>query len=141
MLNGIKHFLEFVSNNWTTMFIIIALITVAYVRINAFLKQSDGQKIAAAKAQIKESMLKLVGDAEADYQTWKMAGSLKRSMVIQRIFADSVFPAEKIIQAHSQQGRSGSHQAVGGDAEGPQFQDGIGALGVDFREQQGGTPA
>lgn len=88
MLNGIKHFLEFVSDNWTTMFIIIALITVAYVKINAFLKQSDDQKIAAAKAQIKESMLKLVGDAEADYQTWKMAGSLKRSMVIQRIFAD-----------------------------------------------------
>lgn len=88
MLNGIKHFLELVSDNWTTMIIVIAIATVAYMKIKAFIEQTDEQKIAAAKAQIKESMLKLVGDAEADYQAWKMAGSLKRSMVIQRIFAD-----------------------------------------------------
>ena len=88
MLNGIKHFLELVYNNWTIIIIVIALVAFAYVKIKAFIEQSDDQKIAAVKAQIKESMLKLVGDAEADYQTWKKAGSLKRSMVIQRIFAD-----------------------------------------------------
>ena len=42
----------------------------------------------AAKAQIQTVMLKLISDAEVDYESWNKAGSVKRSQVIQRIFQD-----------------------------------------------------
>ena len=42
----------------------------------------------AAKAQIREVVLKLVSDAEKDYDSWTKAGSIKRSQVVQKIFSD-----------------------------------------------------
>lgn len=88
MLNGIKNFLSFVNDNWTTIVVIISLIVALVRKIKAYVEQSDDKKIAIAKAQIKEAILKLITDAEVDYEDWNKAGSIKRSQVIQMIFRE-----------------------------------------------------
>ena len=88
MLDGIQNFLTFINNNWTALTVIIALVIAIYRKAKVFFSKSNDEKIAAAKVQIKESMLKWITDAEVDYETWKSAGSIKRSQVIQKIFAE-----------------------------------------------------
>ena len=50
--------------------------------------KSDEEKIDIAQKQIRETMLKLITDAEQDYDEWKLAGSIKRAQVIDKIFAN-----------------------------------------------------
>ena len=51
------------------------------------MKKSKEERVEAAKAQIRESMLKWITDAEVDYEAWSKAGSIKRSQVIKEIYA------------------------------------------------------
>lgn len=88
MIDGVKNFLMFLNDNWTSIAVILGLVAGLYQKIKTYLKQSDAQKIEAAKAQIRAAMLKLISDAEVDYESWNQAGSVKRSQVIQRIFQD-----------------------------------------------------
>lgn len=87
VLNGIKNFLHFINNNWTLIIIIIGLIITIYEKIKKYIKTSNKEKIDIAKEQIKEVILKLVSDAEVDYEEWNKAGSIKRSQVIEQIFS------------------------------------------------------
>lgn len=88
MLDGIKNFLQFVNDNWTAIIIIISLIIALYQKIKSYLSKSNDEKIAVAKQQIKEIILKLISDAEVDYEDWNKAGSIKRAQVIQKIFEE-----------------------------------------------------
>lgn len=88
MLNGIKVFLEFLNDYWTSIVVIISIIASIYVKIKIYMQKSKEEQIVAAKMQIKEIVLKLVTDAEIEYGDWAKAGSLKRAQVIQKIFAD-----------------------------------------------------
>lgn len=88
MLKSIQNFLEFIVDNWTTIFIIICMIVVIIARVKAFFKKSKEERIEVAKAQIKQVILKWVSDAEVDYIEWSKAGSIKRSQVIQKIYTD-----------------------------------------------------
>lgn len=88
MLKGIQNFLQFINNNWTTIIIIISLLIALYQKIKSFISKSNEEKIEQAKKQIKEICLKLVTDAEIDYENWNQAGSIKRAQVIQKIFID-----------------------------------------------------
>ena len=88
MLDGIKNFLMFLNDNWTSIAVILGLIAGLYQKIKTYIKQSDAQKIEAAKVRISAVVLKLISDAEVDYESWNQAGSIKRSQVIQRIFQD-----------------------------------------------------
>lgn len=88
MLTGIQNFLQFINDNWTAIVIIIALVMSIVLKIkNLFTKDKDGQ-IEIAKAQIKQTVLKLITDAEIDYNDWVKSGSIKRAQVIQKIYAD-----------------------------------------------------
>jgi hypothetical protein len=88
MLTGIQNFLQFINDNWTAIIIIIALgLSIALKIKNLFTKGKNGQ-IEIAKAQIKQIILKLITDAEIDYNDWAKSGSIKRAQVIQQIYAD-----------------------------------------------------
>lgn len=88
MLTGIQNFLQFINDNWTAILIIIALgFSIALKIKNLFTKGKNGQ-IEIAKAQIKQIILKLITDAEIDYNDWAKSGSIKRAQVIQKIYAD-----------------------------------------------------
>ena len=88
MLDGIKNFLQFVNDNWTTIIIIISLGIALYQKIKNYISKSKEEKIAGAKQQVQEVILKLISDAEADYNEWVKAGSVKRAQVIQKIFEE-----------------------------------------------------
>ena len=86
MLNGIKNFLEFVNQNWTTLVVIAGLLIGLYQKISTYLKKSNEEKVEIAKHQIREIMLKMISDAECDYDEWNKAGEIKRSQVIKKIY-------------------------------------------------------
>lgn len=86
MLNGMKNFLQFVNNNWTAIVILVSLIMTLVHKIRNYLSKSNTERIDIAKKQIKEVILKLISDAEKDYEAWENAGSIKRSQVIRKIF-------------------------------------------------------
>lgn len=103
MLKGIQNFLQFINDNWTTIVVIISLIIAIGKKTYDYFSKSDEERIEVAKKQISEICLKLISDAEVDYESWDKAGSIKRAQVIQKIFADypilaKVTDQEKLVE-------------------------------------------
>lgn len=86
ILDGVQNFLQLLNDNWTTIFIIVALIISIVKKTVDLFKESDDNKISVAKKQIQETILKLIADAEVEYEEWVKAGGIKRSKVIKEIF-------------------------------------------------------
>ena len=86
ILNGIKNFLQFINDNWTMIIIVIGLLISVIQKVKGYISKSNEEKIAIAKKQIQEIMLRLVTDSEVDYLEWQNAGAIKRSQVIEEIF-------------------------------------------------------
>lgn len=86
VLHGIQNFLQFINDNWTCIIVIIGLIIAVVKKAKNFFSKSDDEKIAIAKKQVQETMLKLITEAEVNYCEWIEAGSIKRSQVIEQIF-------------------------------------------------------
>lgn len=86
ILDGIKNFLQLINDNWTTVLVIVGLVFAIGKKVKNYLSKSDEEKIEIAKKQIQETMLKLITEAEVDYEEWKQAGSIKRSQVIEELF-------------------------------------------------------
>lgn len=103
MLNGIKNFLQIINDNWTSILVIIGLIIALWKKIESYIGKTDEEKIAIAKKQVEQAMLKMITSAEKDFADWEKAGSIKRSQVIKQIFADypvlsKVIEQEELIQ-------------------------------------------
>lgn len=87
ILDGIAKFLTFVNENWVYITTIIGLAIAVGNKVRDYLSKSQEEKIEIAKAQIDEIMLMLVTEAEQDYLQWVSAGAVKRSQVIDQVFA------------------------------------------------------
>lgn len=87
ILNGIQNFLQFINSNWTSIMVIIGLCVAIARKAKNYFSKSNDEKIAIAKMQIHEMILKMITDAEEDYEEWNKAGSIKRSQVIGVIFS------------------------------------------------------
>lgn len=87
-MNGIKNFLQFLNDNWTSIAVILGLIVALIQKIKAWLEQSDEKKIEFAKKQITESILRMITEAEIDFEDWNKAGQIKRSQVIKEIYKE-----------------------------------------------------
>lgn len=88
ILGGIKNFLVFVNEHWTEILVVAGLALVTWKRVKEYLQKTDEEKIQIAKTQIKETILRLVTQAEEDYADWVKAGAVKRAQVIEEIFRD-----------------------------------------------------
>lgn len=88
ILNGVQNFLQLVNDNWTTIMVIIGLGIAIGKKVKDYIAKSDDEKIEIAKTQIQEAILKMVTEAELDYEEWDKAGSIKRSQVIAQIYAE-----------------------------------------------------
>jgi len=102
-LNGLNRFLEFISNNWTAIMVTIGLIIGLVKKVKSYVVKSNEEKVEIAKSYIRESILKLITDAEMDFEEWNKAGSIKRSQVIARVYAEypilkKIANQEEIIQ-------------------------------------------
>ena len=98
VLNGIQNFLQIINDNWTTILVIIGLLLALWKKIDSYRKLSTDQKIAIAKKQISENILKLITQAEKDYAEWEKAGSIKRSEVISEIYKEYPILAKVVNQ-------------------------------------------
>lgn len=87
-MEGIKNLLSFLEENWTLILVCIGLIVSMVKKTVDYFSKSDEERVEIAKKQIREAMLKMIADAEADYSEMASAGSIKRSQVIEKIFAD-----------------------------------------------------
>lgn len=87
-MNGIVNFLNLINDNWTTITVIIGLLIMLYRKVKSYLEKSEEEKIEIAKKQIKEICLRLVSEAEMDYESWEQAGKIKRSQVFQEIYKE-----------------------------------------------------
>ena len=86
ILKGIQNFLMLVNEHWTEIIVIIGLALILYKRVKGYLGKTNEEKIEIAKVQIKETVLRLVTDAEMDYKEWVKAGAIKRAQVVEEIF-------------------------------------------------------
>lgn len=86
ILNGIQNFLMLVNEHWTEIIVIIGLLLILVKRVKEYIGKTDEEKIEIAKKQLKETVLKMVTDAEMDYQEWVKAGAVKRAQVVEEIF-------------------------------------------------------
>lgn len=86
ILNGLYNLLNFIEKNWGMIAAIVVLIISIGKKVVSFFSKSQDEQLAIAKAQISETMLKWVTEAEQDYLRWASAGPVKRSQVIDKIF-------------------------------------------------------
>lgn len=86
VLNGINNFLELIYQNWTLIVVVLGVAITIYKKVKEYNGKTNEEKIEIAKEQIQEIILKLISNAEVDYEEWNKAGSIKRSQVIEEIF-------------------------------------------------------
>lgn len=86
ILDGINNFLMFVNEHWTEIIVLVGLAIAVGKKVASYLSMSDDEKIAIAKKQLGETMLKLVTEAEQNYNAWVKAGAVKRAEVIDVIY-------------------------------------------------------
>lgn len=85
-MKAIQNLLEALNEHWTSLLICAGLIVSLIRQIIKFFNQSQDVRIAIAKQQISEIILKMITDAEVDYKDWEKSGSIKRSQVINEIY-------------------------------------------------------
>lgn len=83
-MEGIKNFLEFINENWTSIITIVGLCFMIYKKVKSYLSLSENEKVNIALEQIRKSMLELVSLAEKEYG--KESGIFKRSKVLAKIY-------------------------------------------------------
>lgn len=88
ILTGIKNFLQLIYENWFLIIAILSLCYGIYKKISIFFDKSTEERIAIAKIQIQQGILKMISDSEKSYETWVKAGEIKRSQVIKQIYSE-----------------------------------------------------
>ena len=86
-MEGIKNFLELMNREWTTVLICAGLIIGIVQKTIVFFSKSEQERIDVAKKHIQEVILRMITEAETCYEDWKNSGAIKRSQVIEEIFA------------------------------------------------------
>ena len=85
-MKSIQNFLIFLDTNWVTICVIAGLIVSLITKIKSYIGKTDEEKMVIAKKQIQQTMLKMITEAEINYDAWNEAGSIKRSQVIEDIY-------------------------------------------------------
>lgn len=85
-MKGLENFLRFINEHYVEILVYIGLIIGIIQKVKAFLGKSDEEKIEIAKKQIRETMLRMITQAEIDFDQWNEAGAVKRAQTIQTIY-------------------------------------------------------
>ena len=87
-MEGLQKFLQILNDNWTSTLVCAGLIVGIIKKTHDYMSKSQEEKIELAKKQIQTTILKMISDAEVDWQEWSKAGSIKRSQVIKQIYEE-----------------------------------------------------
>ena len=85
-MEGLQKFLQILNDNWTSILVCAGLIVGIVKKTQDYMSKSQEEKIELAKKQIQTTILKMISDAEVDWQEWSKAGSIKRFQVIKQIY-------------------------------------------------------
>ena len=85
-MKSLQNFLEFINANYVSILVCVGLLVGAIQKIKSYLGKTDEEKMEIAKKQIQQTMLKMITEAEINYDQWNEAGSIKRSQVIEEIY-------------------------------------------------------
>ena len=85
-MTGIERFIGFLSENWVMILVLTGTLISISRLVSKYLALDNSEKIATAKKLIKEIMLKMITEAEIDFEEWNKSGSIKRSKVIAEIY-------------------------------------------------------
>ena len=85
-MEGLQKFLQLLNDNWTSILVCIGLVIGIVKKTQDYMSKSQDEKIEIAKKQIQTTILKMISDAEVDWQEWSKAGSIKRAQVIKQIY-------------------------------------------------------
>ena len=85
-MTGLENFLGYLSENWVMILVLIGAAFSIGKLISRYLALSNEEKIEVAKKLIREAMLKMITEAEIDFEEWNKSGSIKRSKVIADIY-------------------------------------------------------
>lgn len=86
-MTGFMNFLKLIYENWTLIAVVLGLIARGVIYFKNFKERTKEEQIEAVKEQIKNGMLSMVTEAEKNYEDWNKAGTIKRSEVIEKIYA------------------------------------------------------
>lgn len=87
-MEGLQKFLQLLNDNWTSILVCIGLVIGIVKKTQDYMSKSQDEKIEIAKKQIQTTILKMISDAEVDWQKWSKAGSIKRAQVIKQIYEE-----------------------------------------------------
>lgn len=87
-MEGLQKFLQLLNDNWTSILVCIGLGIGIVKKTQDYMSKSQDEKIEIAKKQIQTTILKMISDAEVDWQEWSKAGSIKRAQVIKQIYEE-----------------------------------------------------
>ena len=87
-MEGLQKFLQLLNDNWTSILVCIGLVIGIVKKTQDYMAKSQDEKIEIAKKQIQTTILKMISDAEVDWQEWSKAGSIKRAQVIKQIYEE-----------------------------------------------------
>lgn len=87
-MEGLQKFLQLLNDNWTSILVCIGLVIGIVKKTQDYMSKSQDEKIEIAKKQIQTTILKIISDAEVDWQEWSKAGSIKRAQVIKQIYEE-----------------------------------------------------
>lgn len=87
-MEGLQKFLQLLNDNWTSILVCIGLVIGIVKKTQDYMSKSHDEKIEIAKKQIQTTILKMISDAEVDWQEWSKAGSIKRAQVIKQIYEE-----------------------------------------------------
>lgn len=87
-MEGLQKFLQLLNDNWTSILVCIGLVIGIVKKTQDYMSKSQDEKIEIAKKQIQTTILKMISDAEIDWQEWSKAGSIKRAQVIKQIYEE-----------------------------------------------------
>lgn len=87
-MSGVQNFLNFLYENWTTILVCIGLIIGIVKKTIDYMSKSKDERVDIVKEQIQQTILKMISDAELEWEEWDKAGSIKRSQVIKQIYEE-----------------------------------------------------
>ena len=99
-MEGIKNTLIIIEENWTNILIVLSCLFAIYRKVKKYINMNNEEK-DKEKEEIKEEtlkivktvLLKLMSEAEIEWNDFEKSGSIKRSQVIKELYNE--FPILK----------------------------------------------
>lgn len=85
-MEGLMNTLKVINENWSNIVIIISTIIVLVNKVKKYFAMSKEERVESALKVVKTELLKIMSDAEVEWNEFEKSGELKKSQVIKSIY-------------------------------------------------------